>query len=105
MTQFSNALFREVKTDFFRVLAVPLASLYVDVLDALEREAVQRTHGLDRNDAIALVQQAVEQHNEIADLADESSVTPATPNGKARVIFASGTGESRRSAWSPGRRA
>ena len=41
-------LFREVRPDFFRVLAGPLARLYVDALDALEREASQRNQGIDR---------------------------------------------------------
>jgi len=39
MTALATQLFREVRPDFFRVLAGPLARLYVDALDALEREA------------------------------------------------------------------
>lgn len=87
MPQLSISLFREVKTDFFRVLASPLAGLYVDVLDALESEAAQNTRGVDRNEAIGLVQQILEQHNEIADLPDEDSVATATANGKARAVL------------------
>jgi Wadjet anti plasmid transformation system JetA-like protein len=87
MIQFSNALFREITGDFFRVLASPLASLYVDVLDALEREAAQRMQGVDRDDAIALVQHIVEQHSETGDLGEESATNSASPNGKARVVL------------------
>ena len=43
MTTLAAQLFREVRPDFFRVLAGPLARLYVDSLDALEREASQRS--------------------------------------------------------------
>lgn len=44
----SSSLFRELRQNFFGVLASPSARLYVDVLDALEREAGQRTQGQDR---------------------------------------------------------
>ena len=40
MTLLAAQLFREVRPDFFRVLAGPLARLYVDALDALERETI-----------------------------------------------------------------
>ena len=42
MSGFVTHLFREVRADLFRVLARPLAGLYVDTLDALEYEALQR---------------------------------------------------------------
>jgi hypothetical protein len=87
MVQLAAHLFREVSTDFFRVLASPLASLYVDVLDALDREAAQSNQGLDRDEALALVQQVVEKHIEIAELADEDPAAVATPNHKARSIL------------------
>jgi hypothetical protein len=57
MSALAAHLFREVRPDFFRVLAGPLAHLYVDALDALEREAAQRNQGLDREEALALVEQ------------------------------------------------
>ena len=57
MTALAAHLFREVRPDFFRVLAGSLAYLYVDALDALEREAVQRSQGLGRDEALALVEQ------------------------------------------------
>jgi hypothetical protein len=71
MTLLATQLFREVRPDFFRVLAGPLARLYVDALDALERETSQRNQGLDRAEALALVEQVVEQHEDLADASDE----------------------------------
>ena len=60
MNALATQLFREVRPDFFRVLAGPLARLYVDALDALERESSQRNQGLDRAEALALLQRARE---------------------------------------------
>ena len=85
--QLSTALFREVRPDFFRVLAGPLARLYVDALDALEREAGQRNQGLERDEALALVEQVVEQHGDLADAGDESVAPAATVREKARAIL------------------
>ena len=72
MTALAAQLFREVRPDFFGVLAGPLARLYVDSLDALEYEARQRNQGLDREEALALVEQVVEQHGDLASAEDES---------------------------------
>ncbi len=83
----ATALFREVRPDFFRVLAGPLARLYVDALDALEREAGQRNQGMDRDEALALVEQVVEQHGDLADAGDESVAPAATAREKARAIL------------------
>ena len=59
----SNALFREVRPEFFRVLAgAKTGRLYVDALDALERAAAQRVQGIERDDALALIEEAVEAH-------------------------------------------
>ncbi len=68
---FSSNLFREVRPDFFRVLAGPLARLYVDALDALEREASQRNQGIDRSEALALLEQVVEQHEDLIGADDD----------------------------------
>ena len=54
VSSFSSSLFRELRPNFFGVLASPSARLYVDVLDALERESGQRTQGLDREEAVAV---------------------------------------------------
>lgn len=87
MLGLATPLFREVRPDFFRVLAGPLCRLYVDVLDALEREAAQRNQGLDREEALALVEQVIEDHGEIT--ADESDpvMQVATIRDKARVVL------------------
>jgi hypothetical protein len=87
MTQsFSAALYREVRPDFFRILSGPLAQLYVDVLDALEREAAHRNHGLDRDEALALIEQVIESHGEIAG-AEEALTQAATARDKARAVL------------------
>jgi hypothetical protein len=45
----STALFREVRPEFFRVLAgAKTGHLYVDALDALERAAELRVQGMER---------------------------------------------------------
>ena len=55
----SNAPFREVRPEFFRVLAgQKTGRLYVDALDALERVAAQRVQGIDRDDAVTLARRA-----------------------------------------------
>jgi len=87
MIELATHLFREVSIDFFRVLATPHASLYIDVLDALDREAAQSNQGLDRDEALALIQQLVEQHVEIAQLEDEDPAVVATSTGRARSIL------------------
>src|SRR6266404_2719398 len=87
MTMLAAQLFREVRPDFFRVLAGPLARLYVDALDSLEREASQRNQGLDRSEALALVEQVVEQHGDLA-ATDDELITAATSNReRARVVL------------------
>jgi hypothetical protein len=87
MPQLATHLFRELSTDFFRVLASPLASLYVDALDALEREAAQSNQGLEREEALALVEQVLEKHIEITEMSEEEPRAEVMPNGKARSIL------------------
>lgn len=82
----SSSLFRELRPNFFGVLASPSARLYVDVLDALEREAGQRTQGLDRDEALAVVDLVVEEHAELAG-ADETLAQAATVRDKARAVL------------------
>ena len=83
----STALFREVRPDFFRVLSGPLARLYVDVLDALEREAGQRSQGLEKAESLALVEQVVEKHEDLAAAGDEAVPPHTTNHERARVVF------------------
>lgn len=87
MSALAAHLFREVRPEFFRVLAGSLAYLYVDALDALEREAAQRSQGLDRDEALALVEQVVEQHGEISAAEGEPVAQAATTRDKARIVL------------------
>ena len=87
MSALAAQLFREVRPDFFGVLARPSARLYVDSLDALEYEAVQRNQGLDREEALALVERVVEQHGDLSAAEDESVAQAATTRDKARIVL------------------
>ncbi len=87
MSALAAQLFREVRPDFFGVLARPSARLYVDSLDALEYEAVQRNQGLDREEALALVERVVEQHGDLSAAEDESVAQAATLRDKARIVL------------------
>jgi hypothetical protein len=70
----SSALFSEVRPEFFRVLTGPAARLYVDALDTLERVYSHQVQGIEREDALALIEEAVEEHTDVP--LDEH--TPAT---------------------------
>jgi hypothetical protein len=87
MSALSTQLFREVRPDFFGVLARPSARLYVDALDALEHEFAQRNQGLDREEALALVEQVVEQYGDLNIIEDESIAQAATSHDRARVVL------------------
>lgn len=84
----ANALFREVRPEFFRVLAgAKTGRLYVDVLDSLERAAAQRVQGIERDDALALVEEAVEAHADVPlDETDPASAALSTRE-KARAVL------------------
>jgi hypothetical protein len=86
MSLLAASLFQEVRPDFFRVLAGPLARLYVDTLDALEREASQRSNGLDRAEALALVEEVLVQHENPAVVSDEMP-DAATNRDRARTVL------------------
>jgi hypothetical protein len=87
MSKLAGQLFREVRPDFFRVLAGDLRRLYVDALDALEREARQRNQGLDRTEALALVEQVIEQHGDLAGASDELIAAATTNRERARAVL------------------
>lgn len=87
MSALAAQLFREVRPDFFRVLAGPLARLYVDTLDTLEREASQRNQGLDRAEALALVEQVVEQHEELTEAEDDVIAAATSNRERARAVL------------------
>lgn len=62
MASLSSHLFREVRPEFFRLLSGALVPLYVDAADALEAEDAQRSEGLEREEALALIEQVLERH-------------------------------------------
>ena len=84
----SSALFREVRPEFFRVLAgQKTGRLYVDALDALERVTARRVQGIERDDAVALVEEAVEAHADVPlDEGDPGSAALSTRE-KARAVL------------------
>jgi hypothetical protein len=90
----SHALFREVRPEFFRVLAGPAARLYLDALEALERAAGEHVQGIERDDAVALIEEVVEAH---ADVPLDDGVTPLvlSTRDKARAALES----LRRAGW------
>ena len=61
MSNLSSALYRELRPEFFRVLCSEDSRIYVDALDALERAFADAPRGIEREDAVAIVEQAVEQ--------------------------------------------
>ena len=61
MRNFSAALFRELRPEFFRVLCVEDSRLYVEALDRLERAAAESPRGIEREDALAIIEREVEQ--------------------------------------------
>ena len=87
-TTFSSALFREVRPEFFRVLAGPRTGrLYVDALDLLEQAAAEQVQGIERDDVLALIEDAVEAHSDApVDEADPASVGLSTRE-KARAAL------------------
>lgn len=88
MSELSAALYREVRPEFFRILAgSKTGRLYVDALDLLERAAVQRVQGLERDDALALVEEAVEAHADVPlDEADPTTASLSTRD-KTRAVL------------------
>lgn len=62
------------------------ARLYVDALEALERVAMEEVQGVDREDALGLIEQAVEQHAEIM-LEESDGVAVLGTRDKARAVL------------------
>lgn len=59
----STSLYREVRdAAFFRVLSGGNAPAYVDVLDALDQECVERPDGLAREEAVEMIVEVLERH-------------------------------------------
>jgi len=83
-TVLSSALFEEVRPELFRILCGSAARLYVDALDSLERATAEQIRGLDRDDALSIVEQAVEAHSDLS--FDEGG--PATLSTRERARYA-----------------
>lgn len=65
MLPFSESLLREIRDlAFFRVLSGKNALVYVDVLEALDRESEERPDGLAREEAIAMIAEILTDHPE-----------------------------------------
>ncbi|WAC18341.1 DUF5716 family protein [Luteolibacter sp. SL250] len=83
----STALFRETRgAGFFRVLAGKNAPFYVDVLDALEVETSDRSDGIGREEAVALIVETLERHPNI-EFEDEEGEMPVDLREKARALL------------------
>ncbi|MFN7138586.1 MAG: Wadjet anti-phage system protein JetA family protein [Limisphaerales bacterium] len=72
MISLAAQLFREVNPGFIRVLASAGAPVYIDVLDALEREASERHEGMSREEALAIITEVLTRHPSF--LPDETEV-------------------------------
>jgi hypothetical protein len=101
-TVLSSALFEEVRPELFRILCGSAARLYVDALDSLERATAEQIRGLDRDDALAIVEQAVEAHSDVP--LDEGGSATLSTRERARyaleVLFQAGwLEEEQRADW------
>ncbi len=99
----SRDLFREVRPEFFRLLAGSSAPLYVDVLDALEIAASHVNGGLPRDEALAIAESVLDWHGEVS-LEEEDGTTQFSSREKARMVIErlTGTGwleEEQRADW------
>lgn len=61
----SADLFREVRPEFLRLLGTPAVRVYLDAADALEAESAMRSGALVRDEALAIVERAVERHLDV----------------------------------------
>lgn len=87
----STALFRETRgAGFFRVLSGTNAPFYVDVLDALEREASGRAEGMAREEVVALIGEVLEHHPGFefdGELGGDAEMQLAGTRDKARMLL------------------
>ncbi len=81
----STALFQEVRPEFFRVLSGTAARLYVDALTLLEEAMARGLQGIERDDALGMIEQAVEEHSDLP--LDEGADTGCSTREKARTVL------------------
>lgn len=103
MSELSTALFSEVSSKFFGILAGQLAPLYLDCLDLLEREASQRSEALDRDEALAIIEEALSRHSDLAGFISENELV-TSQSGRPRLVLealrsAGWVKEEQRSDW------
>ena len=89
MEYLSHSLFREVRSQaFFRVLAGGNAAIYVDVLDVLDRECLDRPDGLSRSETIEMIMEVLSRHPEMKGEADDAPDFESLPvKEKARQVL------------------
>lgn len=85
----STALFRETRgAGFFRLLSGKNAPFYVDVLDALESESADRPDGIAREEALGLIEDALQRHREFEFEGDEGEEAPPVDlRERARLLL------------------
>lgn len=84
----STALFRETHgAGFFRVFSGKNAPVYVDVLNALEKTAADHPEGMAREDAIAVIIEALASHPEFDFDADDVDAAEQGQDERERARF------------------
>ncbi len=79
----SADLFRQIRPEFLRLLGSPAAGLYLDAADAVEREASLRAGPMPREEALLIIERAVERHGEV----EVEEAAGFTPREKARAVL------------------
>ena len=79
----SADLFSQIRPEFLRLLGSPAAGLYLDAADEVEREAALRAGPLARDEALAIVERAVERNGEI----EIEDAAAQTVREKARAVL------------------
>jgi hypothetical protein len=79
----SHDLFSVVRPEFLRLLGAQGARVYLDSVDAVERESALRPAPLPREEALALVERVVERHGEV-EIEDASG---APVRERARMVL------------------
>ena len=78
-----SRLFAELNARFFRILTGPNARLYVDALDAVEREMPSRGDALEYAEALAIIDGVLENRQ----LEPEEDLEPAEPAQPSSIIY------------------
>lgn len=87
--RFSQTVFREIRPDFLKILAVKSTPLLIDVAAALEDALRFQPQGLDRDDAVAIAEGLIESLPGNIPADDGDDITPAllTSRERARLII------------------